>query len=418
MNYKNFFFPLYPVEHNGYSWGERLTLFSRLTIGIREIFVGKNTRYKFIVLINIIKHLLFYLYNLLLFPVTILIYFSNFRFVHISSWQIGSYVHQLDTIIKQNKLNKKLRLVLLCPNFICSNTFISKIYAEEIICIKNLISYFLFLPFIHNPIISIVPWDFETQNKNSIFNKIHSDFFNKFKKNTVRVKINNLQKKYFKRDYKNTICIHLRDNYYKSSNTDRNVNIFTLKKTINYLLKKKFKIIRFINNKSKKLHIKNKNYSELVVETEEDKLNQFLTINSCRLVIGSQSGVLNYNLISETPFLLTNAIPINNIMVNKKKDMYIFKKFKKKNNFLSVKEIISNNYHINPEKILKNVKIIDNSEDEILNATKEILKLKKFKISNNLKKKFNSSIKGIGANYTNAKISNYFLLKNKKIISE
>ena len=324
MNYKNFFFPLYPVEHNGYSWGERLTLFSRLTIGIREIFVGKNTRYKFIVLINIIKHLLFYLYNLLLFPVTILIYFSNFRFVHISSWQIGSYVHQLDTIIKQNKLNKKLRLVLLCPNFICSNTFISKIYAEEIICIKNLISYFLFLPFIHNPIISIVPWDFETQNKNSIFNKIHSDFFNKFKKNTVRVKINNLQKKYFKRDYKNTICIHLRDNYYKSSNTDRNVNIFTLKKTINYLLKKKFKIIRFINNKSKKLHIKNKNYSELVVETEEDKLNQFLTINSCRLVIGSQSGVLNYNLISETPFLLTNAIPINNIMVNKKKRYVYF----------------------------------------------------------------------------------------------
>ncbi|WP_435090510.1 TIGR04372 family glycosyltransferase [Candidatus Pelagibacter bacterium nBUS_30] len=416
MNYKNIFFPLYPVEHNGYTWGERLTLFSRLIIGIREILIGKNIRYKFIVLINIIKHLLFYFYNLLLFPVTILIYFFNFRFVHISSWQIGSYVHQLDTIIKQNKLNNKLRLILLCPNFICSNTFISKIYDEEIICIKNLISYFLFLPFIHNPLISIVPWDFETQNRNSIFNKIHRDFFKKFKKNTIHVKINNLQKKYFKREYKNTICIHLRDNYYKSSNTDRNVNIFTLKKTINYLLKKKFKVIRFINNKSKKLHIKNKNYSELVIKTEEDKLNQFLIINSSRLVIGSQSGVLNYNLISETPFLLTNAIPINNIMVVKKKDMYIFKKFKKKNNFLSLKEIISHNYHINPEKIKKGIKIIDNNENEILNSTKEILNLKKFTINSKLKKKYSSSIKKIGASYTNAKISNYFLSKNRMII--
>ena len=133
-------------------------------------------------------------------------------------------------------------------------------------------------------------------------------------------------------------------------------------------------------------------------------------------MIGSQSGVLNYNLILKTPFLLTNAIPINNIMVIKKEDVYIFKKFKKKNKFLNIKEIIDNNYHINPEKTLKDIKIIDNSEDEILNATKEILKIKKFKINSKLKKKYSSSIKKIGASYTNAKLSNYFLLKNKQII--
>ena len=85
---------------------------------------------------------------------------------------------------------------------------------------------------------------------------------------------------------------------------------------------------------------------------------------------------------------------------------------------MNIREIIDKNYHINPEKILRNIKIIDNSEDEILNATKEILKIKKFKINNKLKKKYNSSIKKIGAFYTNAKLSNYFLLKNKRIISE
>ena len=47
-------------------------------------------------------------------------------------------------------------------------------------------------------------------------------------------------------------------------------------------------------------------------------------------MIGSQSGVLNYNLILKTPFLLTNAIPINNIMVIKKEDVYILKNLKKK----------------------------------------------------------------------------------------
>ena len=66
--------------------------------------------------------------------------------------------------------------------------------------------------------------------------------------------------------------------------------------------------------------------------------------------------------------------------------MYIFKKFKKNKKFLNIKEIINSNYHINPEKILKNVEIIDNTETEILNATKEVLKIKKFKVSKKLRK--------------------------------
>ena len=416
MNYRNIFFPLHPIEHNGYSWGERLTFFSRLKIGLREIFFGKNFRYKLIIIINFIKHMIFNIYNLILFPIIILIYLCNFRFIHISSWQIGSYVHQLDTTIKQNKLEKKFRLILLCPNFICSNGFISQIFSKEIICIKDLILYIFFLPFLHNPLISISPWNFETQNKNSIFNKIHQNYSKRFKKSILNLKTINLPKTFLKEDYKNTVCIHLRDGYYENSNTDRNVNINSLKKTINFLLKKKYKIIRFINSNSKKLSIKNKNYSEFIILSEYDKLIQFLIINSCKLVIGSQSGVLNYNLISNTPFLLTNAIPINNIMVIKKKDMYVFKKFKRKNKYLNIREIIDYNLHINPEKIYKDIRIIDNTADEILNATKEILKLKKFKISKKLAKNYKSSIKNIGAFYTNARIAKYFLLKNEVII--
>ena len=75
MKYKNIFYPLYPVEHNGYSWGERLSLTSRVIIGIREIFLGKNKRYKFIILVNLIKHIFFYIYNIIFFPIVILIYF-------------------------------------------------------------------------------------------------------------------------------------------------------------------------------------------------------------------------------------------------------------------------------------------------------------------------------------------------------
>jgi putative glycosyltransferase (TIGR04372 family) len=416
VNLYQLFYPLYPIEHNGYSWGKRLTLLSRIIIGIREIIFGKKIRFKFIIITNLIKHLIFFFYCILLFPIVIIFYFIGTRFIHISTWQIGAYIHQLDTIVKQNKLGKNFKLILLCPNFICANNFVSDLYSKELICIKNYFAYIILLPFIHNKLISIDPWPFETQNKKSIFNKIHSNYSKKFKEEVLKLEIKKIKKNFKNENYDKTICIHVRDNFYNNSSRDRNVKIETYKKTINFLLKKKFKIIRFINLKSKRLNFKNKNYSEYLIATESDKINQFLIINSCRLVIGTQSGVLNYNLISKTPFLLTNAIPINNIMVIKKKDMYIFKKFKKNKKLLSITEIKNNKYHTNPEKIKNKIKIIDNTEDEILNATKEILNLKKFKTRIKLKKKYKLLLKNTGAIYSDAKISNYFLSKNRIII--
>ena len=79
---------------------------------------------------------------------------------------------------------------------------------------------------------------------------------------------------------------------------------------------------------------------------------QFYMMDNCKLVIGSQSGVLNYNLTSNTSYFLTNAIPINNLMVIKNNDFYIFKKFFniKTKKFLNISEILKLNLHISPEK--------------------------------------------------------------------
>ena len=155
----------------------------------------------------------------------------------------------------------------------------------------------------------------------------------------------------------------------------------------------------------------------MLVSSEKDKLKQFLIIDCCKLVIGSQSGILNYNLITKTPFLLTNAIPINNIMVIKKKDMYLFKKFKIGKKLLTISKMVQLNCHINPEKKKNKIKIINNSENEILNAVKEILNLRKIKINQKLKKKFNLSKNKIKGFNTNAQISKYFLLTNKEIFN-
>ena len=66
----------------------------------------------------------------------------------------------------------------------------------------------------------------------------HKDYYRRFKKENLSLNLKQLKNNFLKKRYKNTICIHLRDNYYEKSNTDRNVDIKTLNKTINFLLKK------------------------------------------------------------------------------------------------------------------------------------------------------------------------------------
>ena len=68
------------------------------------------------------------------------------------------------------------------PKFYLSNSFVSKLYSKEIICLNNIFAYIFLLPFIHNPLISVVPWSYETQNKNSVFNKTHNNYLKRFKK--------------------------------------------------------------------------------------------------------------------------------------------------------------------------------------------------------------------------------------------
>ena len=60
--------------------------------------------------------------------------------------------------------------------------------------------------------------------------------------------------------------------------------------------------------------------------SENDKMLQFYMMDNCKLVIDLK-WCINYNLISNTSYFLTNAIPINNLMVIKNNDFYIFKKF-------------------------------------------------------------------------------------------
>ncbi len=270
-------------------------------------------------------------------------------------------------------------------------------------------------------------WNYETVKPRSKFNYLNFKYKKKFKKyftEEFKFKNENLIKKKIltKLNIPNlnrVIVIQQRDEFYYNSPTTRNSNINNLFETINFLLKLNYKIVRYKSKKSKSLNISSKFYKEMSINDYNDKLEQFILIKNCKLVICYQGGVLGYDYICKTPFLLINAIPLNINPLIKGNDKLIFKKFfqKSKKKYLSLSEIAKYNLHLNTQsKRLKklNINIVENNSKEIIEAVKEMVNLKKINKYN--KNKINKIFPNkFSFSYSDANISNSFIKKNIEI---
>jgi putative glycosyltransferase (TIGR04372 family) len=373
--------PLPPVDYDRVIFRKRFTLIERL------IFTIKKNNINFLNLFILFKHCIISIVKILYTPIIILFYIFNFRILHINYEQIGAFVHQLDFVIKNNKLNEKYKLITLAPNFLRVNNFIFDLYKKELFFYtSNFFIYLFFYPLIHCRLTSLEPWSGEVTNPLSEYNKIHSNYNKVFKDYKCDLNfISNLEYKNFlkkmKIEGKKIVSIHIKDSFFYNYKSNRSSDINTYKKTILYLLRKNLVVIRFTHLNSSKLNINNNKYIEFEINTELDKKLQFLIIKNSYYFICNQSGPMNYDSLVDTPFLLTNALPINICGLIKKKDRFIFKKFYnyQKKYFLNILEIYKNNFHLYPELCQKeNISIIDNNENDILLAAKEMnLNIKK-----------------------------------------
>ena len=151
---------------------------------------------------------------------------------------------------------------------------------------------------------------------------------------------------------KKFVVINIRQNknYFSYRNV---VKITNYKKSINFLLKKKFHVVRFMNSTDEILNIKNKNFHQLNAE----KINlyeQILFYKFAKFSIVTQSGPAGYASILNTPFILTNSIDRRTDLTPKESDIFIYK---------------------NKNKTAKKNKLYsDNSSFQILNSVKKMIK--------------------------------------------
>ena len=434
----NFFFNVDPyiiLEPDKFVTSLNLSsILKNLLFFLKKVQLKKIIKYFFFLLrfISIKVIIIFYL------PLIIFFKYSSYRFLRLSSNQLGSLAHNLDAQIKLSFLERKKPIVIL-PKYSPYEKNFRDILINDFTYINNSFVSIILLPLIFSDSISYKPEDVETflvkrqkitTIKNTFYNQILSQYEKKFKDFSTIFKLkkevsNNLQDKFKKLfnniNIKNTFVIHVRDSSFYKTSLLRTANLNNYIPTIKYLLSKNYQIIRLVHNNEKKLFFK-KNYFEFNHEKESNKSLQTFIVKNCKGIICCHGGPSSFAAMLGTPICQTNVIPFDHVHANKAQDIYIHKKIKKNNKLINYNSIFKTDlkYLYNPEQ-LKNLELIENSKFEIINAVKEFNKnLKnnsfgKYKLLKN--KYYNHIPKNLSIYYSNARISKYFLKKNSSLLN-
>jgi hypothetical protein len=337
------FKPLNPVDvENGHSVN-KFSLYKRFELLLK----GNKSQF-----LLIFKHISINLISIIFIPVAIILFFFKYKLIYINFWQIGAPPQQIGTLYKYLKLSNfnTKRIICLNPKLISNTYEANKFYKPKIIIIENFFLYLFFLPLLNIKQITLMPYIADTSHEKTKYNLIHGLYEDINNRNEIFL-FKKKDKKLLKRINKNIklekyIILNIRDNqnYYSK----RNAKVINYKKTVKFLLKKKYQVIRLMDEKDLKLNINNKHYLE-ISNSEINLYLQILLYKFAKFCIVTQSGPAGYASIIDTPFLLTNSVTKKSRLVSKKKDSIIFKRI---------------NYR---KKIF-----FDNTSNEILNATMKI----------------------------------------------
>ena len=235
------------------------------------------------------------------------------------------------------------------------------------------------------------------------------------------------------------ICLIIRDDYYKKnfSNTKkknwnyhsyRNADLKSYLKTIKYLNKKGYAVIRMGKGSNTFVNYNNPLYFDYARSKLRSDFLDFWVIANSYFCITTGTGVDELCSAYHVPTVDTNYLPIGHVRYAQNFNITIFKKIKNKKNkkFITLSESIKNELFYNPQLLYKennNYFWIDNTPIEILEATKEMesilqKKTKKKNIDNLNQKKFWTnfvSLKNFKHLYSRSELKNVMnIYKHKK----
>ena len=392
---------------------------------------------------NILKKFLYYLIYLPYLPLFIAILlitpFVYIRIGFINAERIGHLVSEVNTYLlmkksrKNDYLKKKHTLDLFFRSPKVSNKFVYKKLVESNLFV---LSRFIIFP--------IYKWMllFKMQKRMALNHDMHRDLDDLTFKSKPSIILNDneklvglsfLDKINFPRESK-LVLLFSRDSAYINSILNNNqykddfrdVDINTFKKTVDYLIKNNYYVLRMGSLVKEKLEINSNRYFDYASSALKSELLDVFLSSHCSFAVSVSTGIDELPKIYSKPICFVNFVPFSFLRSNCN-SLTIFKKPIDSN----TKEMLS--YPIIYDKGLddclngdlyrsKNISFINNSEDEILYCIKEFIEnflsdkvnFKQSKLQKNFTKNYLSKRYLHGKNKRGF-ISEEFINKNKKL---
>lgn len=383
------------------------------------------------IILKLILKIILDIFKIFLSPISLAIYFTKIRFIQLNYSQIGIISHQLNAMVKDHLLNKKIPIICIPKSH--QRSYIKKIF-ENLIIIDNIFFNVILLPFINTDFISSKPDNVDSLFKNKKLertsNKFYTNIVTLFEKKNIKdpfvfseeyIKMmKDYKNKYINNfDLKNTFVLHLRDEDYIKTSYLRSATIENYFPAIKMLLESNYQIIRIIHSKSKKLDF-SKNYKEINIDDFQNQLFQFYLLSNCKGFLCCHSGPGPLGALLKTPILELNLFPLDFTYALKRGDIFIPKKIKDiNNNYVKYKKIFSSTLkYVSSMSQMNKYKLEaqENSSDEIMEAVKEFISnLKDNSAVTETKNQIyfkNNVLKDSEIRFANGQISEFFLKKN------
>jgi putative glycosyltransferase (TIGR04372 family) len=340
------------------------------------------------------KMFLIFVMTGLFFPLSILFYLSKYRFLLVDVGQIGAYIF-LDTFLKEMILQEgKSKIVYIVYSHPCvsANIYLEKLYSgsKHIIILDKLYYFILLLPFANNPVLSKNTFKLDANYKPASIKKIWSRYNEKGHGPLISIPLDDLRECELSLESlgvpRNSkfVALHVRESGYYGdlSKIARNADIFTYGEAIKYLIESGFFIIRLGNHLMSDVsklveHFNGRFIDYAHSDIISSKMDCYL-MAMCEFLIGSNSGVFTIPPLFNKSICLTNYYPASGAAGFLKNDISIFKKLSKKddNSLIPLKLLFSGPFSeaLQLSSIDKhNLKLVDNTPLEILNAVKDFL---------------------------------------------
>tara|TARA_B100000161_G_scaffold265358_1_gene241193 strand:- start:2217 stop:3524 length:1308 start_codon:yes stop_codon:yes gene_type:complete len=376
---------------------------------------GKNIHSKILSL----REFIYKLISLIYLVPGIVLYFFNLRFVCVNPYSLGTYSEELEAILIDNIKNKK-KLILLEPKSFSANQFFVDIFFKNYFfkITSNIYCIFL-IPFTYLNFLRVDAYDkinkiyFQRQYyyaDNKIKNEIkfdHNILFEKRSSSEINnffefEKLKDLHKNALDQINLKKICfLHIRN---EQKLRLRNSEFKNYLETIGYLINQGFNVV-FFSKFNPNLNLKGFHFFDL--NKNHNKKKQIYYLIKSEIYLGQISGPFFLANFLKKKMIITDLVIFNHLLYSEN-FVVVTKKYSKNDKQLSLKNIFDEKVECVWESEileLKNINFMNNSSDEILEATKEM-------IDGKITQNKNKVLEYLSNNKINIQHSNFSILRN------